>query len=481
MTIWQDFYSLISVLNLFLAAAVIFIERRNVAVTWAWLMVLLFLPGVGFILYLMFGQNVSRWKIYRLKEEYRARLERRIEGQRAKFSEDRIHYHDPDMADYRDMIYMNLTSAHAIFTQDNRVETFTDGQDKFDALIRDIRRARDHVHLMYYIVRNDGTGGRLLDALTEKAREGVEVRFLYDHIGCTKLPRGFFDPLEAAGGRTAAFFPSRIPFLNFKLNYRNHRKLAIIDGQIGYIGGFNVGDEYVGLNPRFGYWRDTHLRMEGSAVHFMQARFMLDWNISAPEELDEDGRFFPTPPPHDGTGVQIVTSGPDNELEQIKNGYIKMIHAAKEYVYIQTPYFIPDDSLLTALKMAALSGVDVRIMIPARPDHKWVYWASYSYLSEVLAVGVKCFLYRRGFLHAKTVVMDDKVASVGTANIDIRSFKLNFEVNAFVYDTAFAGEQRKIYERDMASCTELTYALYRSRPIGTKLKESVARLLSPIF
>jgi cardiolipin synthase len=481
MVIWQNFYSVISVINVFLAIAVIFIERRNVAVTWAWLMVLLFLPGVGFIIYLMFGQNVSRWKIYKFKAEYHKHLESRIEGQRQKFSESRITLQDPSIAMYQDMIYMNLTSAHAIFTQDNEIATYTEGTDKFNALLEDIRQAEQHIHIMYYIVRNDSTGRMLLDALTEKAKAGVEVRFLYDHIGCTKLPRHFFDPLIAAGGRTAAFFPSKIPLLNFKLNYRNHRKLAIIDGKYGYIGGFNVGDEYVGKNPRFGHWRDTHLRIQGSAVHFMQAQFMLDWNISSPAKLVEQTEYFPVWPHSGKVGVQIVTSGPDTDLEQIKNAYIKMILAAKHSVYIQTPYFIPDESLLTALKMAALSGVDVRIMIPGKPDHKWVYWASYSYLSDVLKVGVKCLLYQNGFLHAKTFVIDDKVASVGTANVDIRSFKLNFEVNAFIYDSQIAEELREIFEEDMKYCTELTYKGYMERPTANKLKESVARLLSPIF
>ncbi|CAM4378856.1 cardiolipin synthase [Paenibacillus tarimensis] len=472
----------ISVLNLFFAAVIVFLERRNVVVTWAWIMVLLFLPGVGFVLYLILGQNLSRRKLYKMKEEKRGRFHALIEAQRERFRESRINFHDPQMAYYKDMMFMNLTSGNAFYTQDNNLDIFPDGLSKFDALLEDIGKAEHHIHLMYFIVRNDLIGRKIVDALACRAREGVKVRFLYDHIGCSSLPKGFFDQLIASGGHVAAFFPSKLRYINFRVNYRNHRKLAIIDGRYGYIGGLNIGDEYMGLVPRFGYWRDTHLRLQGSAVLQMQAQFMMDWNLAAPyRAFYEDEKYYPHHSYNGKIGAQIVASGPDEELEQIKNGYIKMILAAKESIYIQTPYFIPDDSLLTALRMAAFAGVDIRFMIPSKPDHKMVYWATYSYLHDLLEAGIKCYLYERGFLHAKTIVVDGKVASVGTANVDIRSFKLNFEVNAFIYDTAAAHRLQRIFEADQENCRELTLEAYRKRPLLHRIEESFARLLSPIL
>jgi cardiolipin synthase len=406
-----------------------------------------------------------------------------IENQRRDFRQNHITFNDAAIADYRDMIYMNLTSGFALYSQDNTVDIFTNGNDKFDALFKDIEQATDSIHLMYYIVENDNLGKKLVETLARKAKEGVQVRFLYDDIGSHKLPKRFCDSIKEAGGYVAVFFPSRIPYLNYRVNYRNHRKLAIIDGKIGYIGGFNVGDEYLGLNERFGYWRDSHLRITGSAVQQMQAQFLLDWNLASSDQIDGAGErsLFP---PIEGTGnvgIQIVSSGPNHELEQIKNAFIKMVNSAKETIYIQTPYFIPDESLLGALKMAVLSGVEVRMMIPSKPDHKMVYLASFSYLGDLMEEGMKCYLYEKGFLHAKTIVVDGKVASVGTANVDIRSFKLNFEVNAVLYDTATAARLKRIFEEDMQHCTELTYEAYKARSMFQRFKESCTRLLSPIL
>ena len=256
----------------------------------------------------------------------------------------------------------------------------------------------------------------------------------------------------------------------------------MIDGRIGYIGGFNVGDEYLGLSKKFGYWRDTHLRIEGSSVHPLQTRFLLDWNqASIRNRVHYSERYFPAIPTKGDTAIQIVSSGPDTEWANIKNGYIKLISSAKKHIYIQTPYFIPDESFLDAVKIAALSGIDVRIMIPNKPDHMFVYWATYSYVGVLLDVGAKIYIYDKGFIHAKMVVVDDEAASVGTANIDNRSFTLNFEVNTFIYDIEVSHSLSEIFERDMLDSYELTKALYAERSLWIKFKESVSRLLSPIL
>jgi cardiolipin synthase A/B len=481
----RGMYSAIPLLiNLVLASAVIFLERKNIGTTWAWLMVLLFIPGLGFLLYLLFGQNLSKRKIYKVQEAQQNMVNALVDTQKSDLLDRQIKFQDPLMVDYQEMIYMNLSYGYSFFNQDNDVQIFTDGHKKFDALINSIEAAQHHVHLMYYIVHDDGLGRRLVNALARKAQEGVQVRFLYDDVGSVGLSKELFKPLLAAGGEIAVFFPSYIPYLNIRVNNRNHRKLAIIDGKEGYIGGFNVGDEYLGLDKRYGYWRDTHLLIKGSSVHQMQAQFMMDWDIASTNKLTNvriSNDFYPLIEKQGTVGIQILASGPDNELEQIKNAYIKGIHLAKDSIYLQTPYFIPDESLLNAIKLAAMSGLDVKLMIPSVPDHKMVYWATYSYLGDLLEVGAKVYLYEKGFLHAKTMVVDGKLASVGTANIDIRSFKLNFEVNAFIYDSVTSHKLKQIFEEDMLYCRELTLSEYQNRSRIHYLKESLTRLLSPIL
>lgn len=474
-------FLIIFVLDLLTAVIIIFVERQNAAVTWAWLVVLLFVPIGGFVLYLILGQHIYRFRIYQMKKRTHWVVGSLVKRQQDRMAQGDFEYHDPSAKRYKDIILMSLATSYAYYTQDNDVEIFVDGKTKFESLLEDIRTAKHHIHMEYYIIRDDKLGRTLMQALAERAKNGVEVRFLYDSVGSAWTRGILFRPLISAGGHTAVFFPSRIPYVNVRMNNRNHRKLAIIDGRVGYVGGFNIGDEYVDESPRFGHWRDTHLRVSGSAVMEMQALFLLDWNASSQKLIPDEFRYFPLSSVKGQIGMQIVSSGPNSTWEQIRNAYIRMIYSGERSVYIQTPYFIPDESLLTALKTAALGGIDVRIMLPSKPDHRVVYWASKFYLGELLDVGVKCYLYKNGFLHAKTVVVDKTIASVGTANIDIRSFKLNFEVNALIYDTQKAIELGEIFEADLLDCVELTADDYRRRPHINKIAESCARLLSPIL
>ncbi|RWZ59136.1 cardiolipin synthase [Halobacillus fulvus] len=467
-------------LNVLLALTIIFLERRDASATWAWLMVLLFLPIAGFLLYLIFGRRLSNKEIFTWDKKSRLGLLAAVQEQLQGIKEDTLKVQHPTMIQYEDLIYMHLKNNDALLSQNNEVEVYTDGQKKFHALIEDIEKAEHHVHLLYYIVREDNLGKRLADVLIRKAKQGVEVKLLYDDMGSRLLSRKFIRSIEKAGGEVDSFFPSLIPKVNLKINYRNHRKLAIIDGKIGYIGGFNIGDEYLGFNKRFGYWRDTHLRVEGEAVNNMQTRFILDWNQASRKDIMYDEHYYQAEPKGD-VGMQIVSSGPDSEWEQIKHGYMKMIMAAKDYIYIQTPYFIPDDSLLDALRIAVLSGVDVRIMIPNKPDHPFVYWATFSNVGDLLKAGANVYIYQKGFLHAKTIVVDGNIASVGTANIDVRSFRLNFEVNAFLYHPETAGLLADRFHEDMEDSTELNYKLYQSRSTWIRFKEAISRLLSPIL
>lgn len=475
------FLVFIIILNLVLALIVIFLDGRTVGFRWVWIFILFFIPILGFVFYLL-GQNLRHSQLFNWEDLKKTGTEKILETQLAQLRSNQLNFHHQTARDHWDLISMFLTNNHAIFTEENIVELFIDGQEKFDRLFKDIRDANDYIHLQYYIINNDKLGNRLIEALTQKAKEGVKVRILYDELGSRKLPKRFFKDFCLAGGMVEVFFPSKLRFINLRLNNRNHRKLVIIDGKIGYVGGFNVGDEYLGLNSRFGYWRDTHLRIQGMAVYGMQTRFILDWNQATEHHpVSYAPKLYPEDLSHGTVGIQIVTSGPDSEFEHIKNGYIKMILSAKKSIYIQTPYFIPDGSLLDALKIACLSGIEVNIMIPDKPDHPFIYWANLVYVGDLLKVGAKVYHYKNGFIHAKTIVVDEEISSVGTANIDVRSFKLNFEVNAFLYDEEISRRLIAIFQEDLKVSELYTLHEYQLRSRTVRAKESISRLFSPIL
>ncbi len=472
----------ILILNIFLAIALIFLERRDATSPWAWLLVLFFIPIFGFLIYLMFGRRLREKHLFRWEGRNKIGIDQLIDYQMSAIENNTFEFRKEELEKYKDMIYLHLRNNDAVLTQDNAMTVFNDGSDKFEALIQDLEQATNHIHIQYYIFRLDNLGKRILNVLERKAKEGVEVRLLFDDMGSRGLYKRHFHNFIRLGGKVEAFFPSILPLINTRLNYRNHRKIVVIDGATAYIGGFNVGDEYLGQVKKFGYWRDTHLRIEGSAVHPIQTRFLLDWNqASAEKDIEYNEQYFPAIPRKGDISMQIVSSGPDSEWEQIKDGYLKMIFRAKKYIYIQTPYFIPDVSFLDALRIACLSGVDVRIMIPNKPDHVFVYWATYSNVGHLLKAGAKIYIYDNGFLHSKQIVIDDEVATVGTANIDVRSFKLNFEVNAFIYDPIAAHQLAELFEQDLLVSRELTLETYQQRSFTIRLKESIAHLISPIL
>ncbi|MBU5256181.1 cardiolipin synthase [Tissierella praeacuta] len=467
-------------LNILFAILLVFFERRNPTSTWLWLMVLTFLPGIGFILYLFIGQDLSKKKLFKTKEQEDYCFRDLVTVQEKQIDKDEYRYKDPNYIKYEDLIKMHLISSESFFTQDNNVEIFFDGEDKFRALLESINNAQHYIHLQYYIFKSDGLGKKIIDALCRKAQEGVEVKLLVDGMGGRKFSKKYIRKLKASGAEIGIFFPPFVPFISLRINYRNHRKICIIDGEEAFIGGFNIGDEYIGLSKKFGYWRDTHISIKGSAISSLQWRFFLDWRFATGKEITRCQTYIGEEA-LGNTGIQIVSSGPDSKWPSIKDGYLKMITNAKEKVYIETPYFIPDDSIFEALKLAGLSGLDVRVMIPCKPDHPFVYWASMSYIGELLQAGVKFYTYENGFLHSKVVLMDDFVSSVGTANLDIRSFKLNFEVNAFLYDESINLKLTDRFLDDLQYCKEITIEEYNNRSNIVKIKESFSRLLSPIL
>ena len=471
---------LIFILNFLLVIVLVFLEHRNPTSTWAWILVITFVPIFGFLLYLIFGRKLSRKKLFIWDNKSKLGVKKAVENQLQLLDEGSFPI--PDLyQDNIDLFYLHLRNNDAILTQENEVDIFNDGQAKFDQLIKDLIAAKDHIHIQYYIYRGDKLGQKIADVLKLKAKEGVSVRFLYDDFGSRNLKHSFIRDLKQAGVIVESFFPSLIPKINFKINYRNHRKVVVIDGKIGYLGGFNVGDEYLGKVKKYGYWRDTHLRIVGESVRSIQTRFILDWNQASKHQLILYDQAYYRAEPQGNVGMQIVSSGPDSDWEQIKYGYIKLLMEAEDYVYIQTPYFIPDESLADAVKIAVLSGIDVRIMIPNKPDHPFVYWATYSYIGNMLEAGAKVYIYQNGFLHAKTIMVDGKIASVGTANIDVRSFRLNFEVNAFLYSEEVTQRLLAHFEEDITKSKILTYEDYQQRSLWIKFKESIARLISPIL
>lgn len=474
-------YIILFAINLVFSTIAISLERKNPTATLAWLFFMTFLPGIGFIFFLLLSQNISKRKIFKYTAEESKLYTTFLTKQARSFQEGTFNFKDFDLIPYSDMILFHNRLSESFYSQNNAIEIFTDGHNKFEDLMYEIENAEHHIHILYYILKNDKLGNAILDLLSKKAKEGIEVRILLDHVGSRSLSKRRINALKADGCEVAFFFPSKLKYINFKANYRNHRKIVVIDGYIGYVGGFNIGDEYVGNEKKFGFWRDTHLKIVGDSVISLQLRFFLDWRHASKKLLEISTKYIKESSSGGNVGVQIVSSGPDTIHEQIKQGYIKMINTARKYIYIQTPYFVPDESILEALKIAAASGIDVRIMIPCIPDHLFVHWATYSHISELLPYGVKTFQYKKGFLHSKTIVVDGIICSAGTCNFDIRSFKLNFEVNAFMYDKTISILFKEIFEDDLNYCSELTYEDYLNRSFIIKVKETISRLFSPLL
>ena len=467
---------IVYVVSIVSAFSLIFIERKEPNTTWAWLLILLVLPGVGFIIYLFLGQNLSRQKIFREKKVIDERKSKELLD---KFKEEK---RSRGMSEeFIDLIRMNYNNSGALYTSGNKVTTFIDGEKKFEALINDIREAKKFIHIEYYIFRMDNLGKAIINELKKKVQEGVEVRLLVDGMGSKSLRKKDIKYIKSLGIKFHTFFPVVIPYINVRLNYRNHRKIVVIDGKCGYVGGFNVGDEYINRGKQFDYWRDTHIRIQGEAVNELNKRFILDWDYASEGELKNYNDYFISHDHSGNIGMQIISSGPDHKEEYIKNAYMKIINNAKEKVYIQTPYLVPDEPMKEALKIAALSGVDVRIMVPGSPDHFFMEWILSANMGELMECGIKIYKYNKGFIHSKTIIADGKVSSIGTANLDIRSFQLNFEINAIIFDNDFTKEQEEIFNRDIKNSMLVTIEEYNNRSRSIRIKEALIRLIAPIL
>lgn len=468
------------ILNALLAIVIVFFQRRDPKTVWTWLLVLYFIPVLGFVLYLLLGQNMHKRKMFRMKEMEDS-LNSQIQKQEEIIFRNEFSLSDELLEDYHDLVLYNLEALQAAYSGDNEVTVYTDGNEKFDALIEAIDHAEKFIHIQYYIIKKDILFERIVKHLVRKAKEGVEVRVLCDGMGSRFVQASYWRELNRQGIKVAIFFPALLKRLHLRMNYRNHRKIVVVDGKTAFVGGFNIGKEYIGLDKKFGYWRDQHLKIEGSAVSQLHIRFILDWNYAAKDDLFSHEGYFPEIRGKGNTGIQIISSGPDSRFQEIRDNYMRLISKAKKNIYIQTPYFIPDDAIMTALRMAAMSGIDVKLMIPCKPDHPFVYWATYSFVGELLEAGAKCYTYDNGFLHAKGIMVDGLVASYGTANMDMRSFYLNFEVNAVLYSSKLTRQLEDIFLADLGKSTEITMYDYSRRKLIIRMKEQVSRLLSPIL
>ncbi|MBO8173123.1 MAG: cardiolipin synthase [Bacillaceae bacterium] len=469
----------ILVLSTWIIGFLIVLENRHPSKTIAWLTVLIAFPLIGFIFYVMLGRNVRKGRLFEHKSMDRTEMETLSSIVQWKLNKGRKQLEpvlSPHMSKLRNLVSQN---SRAPLTSNNAAEIYIDGDPHFEALKEALQKATHHIHMVYYILRDDEVGKDIQEILMQKARAGVRVRVLYDGVGSHKLSRKYVEDLKAAGVEVAVFLPVVFPYFNSKINYRNHRKIVVVDGKIGFVGGMNIGDEYRGLGP-LGYWRDTHMKVEGEAVYQLQMIFMKDWYV-ATNQFIQDLTYFPEQEKIGDEQIQIVASGPDSDWEFILHTYFLMITNAKHYIYLTSPYLIPDESILTALKTAALSGVDVRLILPSYPDHKIVFWGSRSYYEELLESGVKIFEYEKGFVHAKTIIVDGEIASLGTANMDMRSFEHNFEVNAIIYQGESIATLEKNFFDDLMNCRQVYYKEIKNRSLGRRMKESGARLLSPLL
>ncbi len=463
----------------FFIAVVIFLESKNSSKTVAWLLILFIFPVVGFILYIFLGQNIrKKYKFRKKKYEDFQPMSDNVDLQK-KLIQDLSVFKNGRSNVRNRLISLLLRNSDSPFTINNKVEVLTNGKATFKSIIEELKKATDHIHLEYFIIRNDNISNEIKEILIEKAQNGVEVRLIYDSVGCWRLSREYVKQLKNAGVQVHQFFPVFMPVLSRELNYRNHRKIIVIDGKIGFLGGLNIGDEYLGYDPKLGFWRDTHLKIEGEGVYSLQNVFLMDWRFVTKEQISSP-KYYPKLIHYGEELIQITSSGPDSDWKSIMQAYFTMISNAEDKIWITTPYLVPGESINTALMVAALSGVDVRIIIPDRPDHLLVYWASRGNIEDLLRAGVKVYSYVKGFIHSKVLLVDGIAATVGSANLDIRSLEINFEVNSFIYEENVIKRLEYDFERDLKNSKEILLEEYTKRSIFDKFKESIGVLFSPL-
>ena len=451
----------------------VLMANRQPAKTMAWMLVLTFIPMLGIILYFFFGQTTRKER-----KIWQHSMDQLTKHSMLEFVEQK-RLHLP--VEYRELIKLFMNQNWVLPFKNNETEIFTSGYEFFPSLLMEIGKAEHHIHLDTFIIASDSLGQIVADALIDKARQGVKVRIIYDDVGSWKTKNRFFDRMRAEGIEIYPFMPVRFPVFTSKVNYRNHRKICVIDGEVGFIGGMNIANRYVKGIKRLA-WRDTHVKIKGAAVYGLQRAFLIDWFFVS-RELITDHIYYPiSKVAENDCLVQIVTSSPTSLWPEIEQGYVRVLASAKRYVYMETPYFLPTDPILFAMRTAALSGIDVRLMIPYETDTKIVERASRTYVLDTVKAGVKVYLYKAGFNHSKLLVADDSIATIGSTNVDFRSFENDFEANAFFYDKKIALEVKEIFLKDQEECVALEDVRNLThRSFLQRLWESMVRLLSPLL
>ncbi len=463
------------------AAYNIILENRNPVKTVAWVVVILLLPPIGFLFFLYFGVNYRKNKMFSRKELGDIKwLQYMSEDQKQRLKKSEILKRE-DRKEWQKLMTLLLSNSKALLTRYNKAEILNDGKETFPAIFNAIAKARKFIHLEYYIVEKGELASRLKELLTAKARAGIEVRFIYDDVGCWSLSKQYIREMRGAGVQMVPFLPVIFQRLADKANYRNHRKIVVIDGEVGFVGGLNFADRYLNGIPKIGCWRDTHLCVRGEVVTSLNTVFGIDWYFVRQELLLNREEYLPHKEEDGNTLIQTVASGPDSDWSSIQQAYFTLINMAKKYVFISTPYFMPGETTVNCLKAAAMGGVDVRLMLPHNSDSRLTHWCSCSYVEELLEAGVKVYWYQKGLNHSKVIVVDGIVASVGTANMDMRSFEENFEVNLILYDRAVSKSLASFFMEDLKNSREESINHWKFRPKRQRVKESLARLFAPLL
>lgn len=476
---WQIF-SLVFLVTSIPVAVMIIMEKRSPYKTIAWILVLILVPLIGLAFYLFFGQEYRKQKLFsRRGVKSLSKIRKLSTKQLREIGHIDLHL-SPEVLEHKNIIRLLLNNSDSLLTTGNQLKILNNGNETFDAIFKAIKSAQHHIHLEYYIFENDKIGRQVLNLLKEKSSQGVEVRIIVDDVGSWSLKRKFFEDVRESGIEIYPFMEVRFPRLTSKVNFRNHRKILIVDGKIGFTGGINIADRYIEGKPKIGPWRDTHLQITGDAVAAMQVVFAADWFFVINENLGRE-KYFPPLTEKNGTPVQITASGPDSDWETMEQAYFSAILNAKEYVYITSPYLMPPQTILSALKTAALSGVDVRIIIPEKSDAVTSKWCSFSYVEQLLEAGIKMYFYQKGFIHSKTLMIDDIFSTVGTTNLDFRSLETNFEINAFIYEQKFTRSLLKQFMNDLKNSREIKLSEWKKRSWYFKLRESLAHIVSPML
>lgn len=459
----------------------VLLENRNPMKTMGFVLVMYFIPVIGVGIYLLFGQNYRKHKLFSRKGVRDNVLVRAWEEEMMGVIKEVDELASNLLEEKWKVVNVIRNSDKSLLTFRNRAKVLQNGKETFEEILAAIESANHHVHIEYYIVEDDAIGRKFSEALIRKAKEGVQVRFIYDDVGSSGLKKKFLKPMVDAGVEVRPFMPVLFPLLTSKANFRDHRKIVIVDGKVGFLGGINLAARYSNKFDDFVFWRDTHFKIEGDAVKSLQLNFLLMWKFVTDQTPEISSAYFPKTEIDDICMMQIAASGPDSDRATIMSAFFAAINSAREEIRITTPYFIPNDEMLMAIQTAALSGVDVKVILPAKSDSRLVQSAVMSYVRELLESGVKVYLYQKGFVHAKTMTIDDRFCTIGTANMDYRSFDINFEINAMVYDEDITTRLRTDFEADLEECVEVKLERWEKRRLRRRIAESLARLVAPLL